>query len=299
MILTCPACDTKYVVKDDAIPPGGRQVRCASCKHSWHQDPELLDVAEPATASDINFGAPPPLAGGPVEDPLAEVPEEAAAEQGIAGEPQPEIEDAEVSPWGAVSSEPAESAAPTSGAAISDEVAMEEAPAIADEWRPPRPSEETPAVSIEEEFLGYAPIEDYDRQRRRWPLILGIILLIVAAAAAFWYFAPPEWKQRAGLSQAGPTPLQLMITTRERQRLESGNEMVLLGGRIINPTDRDQPVPPIQAQLRDPESKAVVRRWTIAPPKNVLRPGESASFNSAEMDEPRDGNQLLDVSLGG
>ena len=41
MILTCPACDTKYVVKDGAIPPGGRQVRCASCKHSWHQEPEV------------------------------------------------------------------------------------------------------------------------------------------------------------------------------------------------------------------------------------------------------------------
>ena len=40
MILTCPACDTKYVVKDGAIPPGGRQVRCASCKHSWHQSPD-------------------------------------------------------------------------------------------------------------------------------------------------------------------------------------------------------------------------------------------------------------------
>ena len=40
MILTCPACNTKYVVKDGAIPPGGRQVRCASCKHSWHQDPD-------------------------------------------------------------------------------------------------------------------------------------------------------------------------------------------------------------------------------------------------------------------
>ena len=40
MILTCPSCGTQYVVKDGAIPPGGRQVRCASCKHSWHQDPE-------------------------------------------------------------------------------------------------------------------------------------------------------------------------------------------------------------------------------------------------------------------
>ncbi|MCY7280788.1 MAG: zinc-ribbon domain-containing protein [Sphingomonas bacterium] len=40
MILTCPACTTKYVVKDGAIPPAGRQVRCASCKHSWHQAPD-------------------------------------------------------------------------------------------------------------------------------------------------------------------------------------------------------------------------------------------------------------------
>ena len=42
MILTCPSCGTQYVVKDGAIPPEGRQVRCASCKHSWHQDPEAV-----------------------------------------------------------------------------------------------------------------------------------------------------------------------------------------------------------------------------------------------------------------
>ncbi len=51
MILTCPACSTKYVVKDGAIPPAGRQVRCASCKHSWHQDPEAsAETAEPTEA---------------------------------------------------------------------------------------------------------------------------------------------------------------------------------------------------------------------------------------------------------
>src|SRR3982751_682893 len=50
MILTCPSCGTQYVVKDGAIPPQGRQVRCASCKHSWHQDPEPgaeLEQADP------------------------------------------------------------------------------------------------------------------------------------------------------------------------------------------------------------------------------------------------------------
>ena len=86
MILTCPACDTKYVVKDDAIPPGGRQVRCASCKHSWHQDSELV-LAEPATAADIDFGGPPPPPPESSEEPIAEVPPEAEAEGEIAGEP--------------------------------------------------------------------------------------------------------------------------------------------------------------------------------------------------------------------
>ena len=70
MILTCPECGTQYVVKDGAIPPGGRQVRCASCKHSWHQDPEpgaedgaaelASPVAEPSEVEDVTESEPLP-----------------------------------------------------------------------------------------------------------------------------------------------------------------------------------------------------------------------------------------------
>ena len=180
---------------------------------------------------------------------------------------------------------------------------MEEAPAIAGEWREavaepaPVSEEPIPTPAAEEEFVGYAPIEDEEQLRRRWPLILTLLVLIAAAAAAFWFLAPPEWKERAGIAQAGATPLQLMITTSDRQALQSGNELVAISGRVINPTDREQNVPPILAELRDKQTNHLVHKWTIAPPARVLAPRSSASFNSAEVDVPKGGDELT-VTLG-
>ena len=53
MILTCPACATRYQADEAKFPPQGRQVRCAKCGHVWHQ-PGPMAVAEPeiATASE-------------------------------------------------------------------------------------------------------------------------------------------------------------------------------------------------------------------------------------------------------
>ena len=297
MILTCPACDTKYVVKDGAIPAAGRQVRCASCKHSWHQDPEPALTERESVA--VDFGGPPPPDADALPEPIGDIPEQAAAEGMIAGEPQPEIETgmaadhAEDADWQPLAGEEAGDFQPGPADASDEPQASPETAEMAEptEWR-------APVAPAEEEFVGYAPIgADEERPARRWPLLLGLLLLIVAAAAAFWFLAPAEWKARAGIADASATPLQLMITTRERQAMESGQELVLLGGRIVNPTGKEQPVPPIQVQLRDPNSQAVLHSWTIAPPKDLLGPGESASFNSGEVDQRREGDQLLDVKL--
>lgn len=53
MILECSQCRTRYLVPDSAIGAEGRTVRCASCKHSWFQAPEVLDLATRASPGDV------------------------------------------------------------------------------------------------------------------------------------------------------------------------------------------------------------------------------------------------------
>jgi len=126
--------------------------------------------------------------------------------------------------------------------------------------------------------------------------ILIVIVVVVAIAAAFWFLAPPDLKARLGLTGAGTSPLALVTTHMDRQRLESGNELLTVTGRVINPTGKEQDVPPLQAQLKTKAGK-IVYSWTIAPPARSLAPGASASFNSAEVNVPPGGEELT-ITLG-
>ena len=285
MILTCPNCATQYVVKDGAIPPQGRQVRCASCKHSWHQDPEAAaelqlgcesEASETSEVAAVETGQE-SIAEAALIDPSSGPEAEERAYQEAA------IEEAAEEP-----ATLAEDDDDASSDAHWDRLTATAEPS-ADYDAPPGPE-----VQPDDDFSPFAE-RDSVEPRRRSPLFAILILLVVVAAlaAGVWFLAPPEWKARLGLAETS-TPLTLSNPPLiERRPLASGQDILTVAGRVINPTNKSQPVPPIYAELRDASGK-VVYRWTIAPPTPTLAPGATASFNSTEINVP---SQSADLTI--
>ena len=279
MILTCPACGTSYVIKDGAIPPHGRQVRCASCKHSWHQDGEVQEV----------LANPPPVSSEKAHQ-ATELPAESAvtSDENVGSD----AEQFSASEHDALQTE---AVADEEGVAVP--FATDVTAHFAQEGASVEPLSGVETAGAAESFLDWNEA-GYDREApmapgRRGLIAVALLVLFVAAlAAAAWFLAPREWMARAGLAAAtGESPLKLMVTSQDRQKLASGNDLVSLSGRVINPTDTIQTVPSLQADLRDGEGK-LVYSWTIAPPAPRLPPRGSASFNAAELGVPANATSL-------
>jgi predicted Zn finger-like uncharacterized protein len=299
MILTCPNCGTQYVVKDGAIPPQGRQVRCASCKHSWHQEPDVAAAPEPADEAE-------PVAADETES-LAEATlieprsgpeaEERAYEEAMieSSDEPPESAPAEAAAEETDARGAAELAAERRAQAVSADFDSGETTAaapVAADWRePPMPE------ASDDEFSPF-PAADERAPAERSPVItiLFVVIAVAALAALFYFFAPADLKARLGLGAGSASPLALLVTHKDRQKLASGNELLTVTGRVINPTAKEQDVPPLQAQLKGTGGK-VIYSWTIAPPARTLAAGASASFNSAEVNVPQGGEELT-ITLG-
>lgn len=259
MIISCPACGTRYEVPESAIGAAGRKLKCAACGHRWHVD-----------------GAAPEPAAAPVAM--------AAAERAAAAPAEPVVP-----PAPSFATMAASAAQPPVEASIPPVAPpLPVAPVV-----PPQPvrpvGPEPEAVEAPSPFDYQPPFEPRRRSGLKWLVWLIVVLAILAIGAFVAIRANVGGLgDRLNLAQARPASSPLVISftsTPERRLMDSNNVLLSVAGRVTNPTAQPQRVPDIRAELRDAQGRAVYN-WTIGAPVTRLAPGASADFNSAEVDVP-------------
>jgi predicted Zn finger-like uncharacterized protein len=258
MIISCPACSTRYVVPDSSIGIEGRTVRCAKCRHSWYQDGPALELAETEAVV-----AP----GSAVE---ATSPIKPETSQAIENAPEP-IQAPDEPPPIPESRRPEFAASvdariPDGKAATSN---FDEAPSSF-EYLPPFRPRRNPA--------------------KMWTAIaIAFASFSIGAIGVVGWYGLPDWAPFArptfAEAQTGLV-LDFPRNRQDRRTLPNGTEFFGASGTIRNVSGERRSVPAVLIVLRDNQER-IVYSWEVAPPKRELAPGESMTVNEAVTDVPK------------
>ena len=250
MLLVCPSCRTRYVVPDSAIGAAGRQVRCASCRHSWFQEGPS-SVAPPKLEPIVPVEAPPvaPIVDASGEDKI-EAPYPGFSSM---APPPPPLEAPMID-------RDESAAAGFRNTALSDDLPERSQFAHEPPFRPRR----NPA-----KMLTYAAI--------------AFAALIALGGGALWYSG---WLEGSFAVSSKESKLTIELHDNlALGRAADGSPYFIASGSIVNPTAEKLPVPNMLVTLKDASGRSIFN-WQMKPPIASLPPGETVDFSQLKRDVP-------------
>lgn len=268
MIITCPNCQTRYQVAQNAIGSAGRKVQCANCQQSWQAIPE------PDT--------PPPPPKPRLVEPT-EAPSQKSAPQVDASEEQALDEEFEAQAE-ALGSPPEELASAEEFEAIGEnselDTGLNEKRNRAMRARQKRFARKLPMGRV--------------RRFARFASFTLLALIIVGGL-----FLRTEivrfFPDMAGVYEAvglGVNVVGLEFDNIETLRAQQdGQDVTLITGRIRNVSGGQVRVPAIIVSICDSNGE-VVYSWSVAAPAQLMNPGESVEFETQLNSAPNEAEMI-------
>lgn len=285
MILSCPSCETKFRVKDDAIGAAGRKVKCRNCAHVWHAMPESAEApAKPAPAKAAAKPAPAPK---PAPEPAPRP----------APEPDPveeEDEDDFVPP------------PPPPSAPAADEMADfpnldgDEPPAPSEAPAPPEPPTPPPIPPADDFVLRQRkPKVEKKSPVMAWIILLVIVLVTLASGFFFQKQITAAYPPMARVYEwVGLQPnmlgygLELPPPSGARAERTDDGLLLIITGEIHSTLGDRADIPLLRGALID-TNRQELHVWTFHAEKPDILPGETVTYTTEIMNPPEGVTEAL------
>jgi len=253
MIVSCPACSTRYNLPPQQLGSKGRKVRCKKCGHNWIQAPAGAAAEAPATAS-----SPSELSSARTVQPPAAL--RADDESGTASAPPFDREPAD--DWGSRLGGAFDGGF---GGGFGEEQQEPE--------RGGRGRRLMAAARSVLQWLGLAAG------------ITGLVVFMISARTDIVALWPPAARlyDAVGLTVEPPGAGLQLQNVKSEQQIKDGAVMLVVEGQIVNVSELDRDVPAVLAVSIGPDHKPV-HKWRIPVSLPHLAPGAIATFRSIERD---------------
>ncbi len=298
MIITCPSCNARFRLADDALGEKGRRLKCSRCQHSWHQAP-LAGPAEGVRAEEVRAEPsgrrtqPPGLRSPTLRPPGQETLKATSA--------PPRRAD----PSGPTALPPRPAAQPVPDDPLSVQLGDTEA----DRRARFLSEQERPVAGPGGRGRGQRLDLDPPKPRSTAPLVVGWLFLLVVLAAVVagaWYFrdqvvtAIPEAARlyaALGIEAEGGRGDGLEIRdVLYREEVISGDPTLVVTGGVFNSSTSTRPVPTVEAVVTDAGGQ-VLARWRFRVATLSLPPGGSQPFEARHPYPNHDGPLSVTVDL--